>query len=169
MKLIDPRLDPWHTAAAEPGAPVRLRPHLLLTLAQWRATRDAWLPPLAPDRLSARVPVGVCLDNDAELSDVVPDLHLLSLVVLQFPKWTDGRAYSQARLLRARHRYGGELRASGQVLADMLPLLARTGFDSAQLELGQDRATAERALGWFGGHYQVDARHALPWFLREAA
>jgi uncharacterized protein (DUF934 family) len=74
--------------------------------------------------------------------------------VLQFPKWTDGRAYSQAVLLRGRLRYAGELRASGEVLADMLPLLRRCGFDAVQMRADQSLATAQRALGFFSTHYQ---------------
>jgi uncharacterized protein (DUF934 family) len=76
-------------------------------------------------------------------------------VVLQFPKWTDGRAYSQAVLLRGRLRYGGRLVASGDVVADMAPLLRRCGFDSARLREDQRRETALRALGHVDAHYQV--------------
>ena len=63
-----------------------------------------------------------------------------------FPKWADGRAYSQARLLRARYRFAGEIRATGEVLVDMLPLLARTGFDAVALRADQSQEFAERAL-----------------------
>ena len=76
-------------------------------------------------------------------------------VVLQFPKWTDGRAYSQAVLLRGRLRYAGEIRAIGEVLADMLPLLQRCGFDAVQLRADQKLENAQRALGYFSNHYQT--------------
>jgi uncharacterized protein (DUF934 family) len=69
-------------------------------------------------------------------------------IALHFPKWTDGRAYSQAVLLRGRLRWSGELIATGEVLADMLPLLRRCGFDAAQLRADQKTETAERALGF---------------------
>lgn len=75
-------------------------------------------------------------------------------VVLQFPKWTDGRAYSQAALLRGRLRYTGRIIASGDVLADMAPMLRRCGFDHAQLRADQRLETARRALGHFDSHYQ---------------
>ena len=75
-------------------------------------------------------------------------------VVLQFPKWTDGRAYSQAVLLRGRVRYAGRIVAQGDVVADMAPLLRRCGFDSAQLRADQRLETAQRALGQFDAHYQ---------------
>jgi uncharacterized protein (DUF934 family) len=109
----------------------------------------------------------ITLANDAEIIDLLPRLHKLTLIALQFPKWTDGRAYSQARLLRARYRYRGELRATGEVLVDMLPLLERTGFDAVQLAEGQDQAAAERALQFFDrGHYQGDVQQPRPLFAR---
>ena len=76
-------------------------------------------------------------------------------MVLNFPKWTDGRAYSQAVLLRGRLRYAGEIRACGDVVADMMPLLRRCGFTQVQLRADQKVETAERALGYFDGHYQT--------------
>jgi len=90
------------------------------------------------------------------------------VVVLHFPKWTDGRAYSQAVLLRNRLRYPGEVRATGDVLADMLPLLRRCGFDAVQLRADQRLESAQRALGFFDGHYQSDATGASPAFARPA-
>jgi uncharacterized protein (DUF934 family) len=89
------------------------------------------------------------------------------LVELQFPKWTDGRAYSQARLLRVRHGYRGELRATGEVLVDMLLLLQRCGVDAVQLRHDQDLDAALRALGFFAGHYQGDRREPRPLFARD--
>jgi uncharacterized protein (DUF934 family) len=124
---------------------------------------------LAPDTALPDSPQAVTLANDADPIDLLPRLHELKLIALQFPKWTDGRAYSQARLLRARYRYRGELRATGEVLVDMLPLLERTGFDAVQLAEGQDQAAAERALRFFdNGHYQGDVRQPQPLFARGA-
>jgi uncharacterized protein (DUF934 family) len=88
-------------------------------------------------------------------------------VVLQFPKWTDGRAYSQARVIRVRHRFDGEVRAIGEVLVDMLPLLQRTGFDAVLLRRDQSVEAAVRALGFFPGHYQGDAQQPRPAFARD--
>jgi uncharacterized protein (DUF934 family) len=82
------------------------------------------------------------------------DLVRLPALALQFPKWTDGRAYSQAVLLRLRLKWGGELIATGEVLADMLPLLRRCGFSAVQMRADQKLETAQRALGFFDGHYQ---------------
>jgi len=82
-------------------------------------------------------------------------------VALDFPKWTDGRAYSQAVLLRGRLRWGGDIVATGEVLADMLPLLRRCGFTAVRLRADQDIRTAERALGFFDGELRpYQASHA---------
>ena len=92
----------------------------------------------------------------------------LALIALHFPKWTDGRAYSQARVLRARLRFAGELRATGDVLVDMLPLLSRTGFDAVQLRAGESESSARRALTLVTDHYQGDVHQPRPQFARVA-
>lgn len=168
MKFIDTPHDQWHTVGGEDGPMSHppVKSHSLLTLGQWHAVREQW-----PAKGSeAYKPVGVILPNDADIEVLEQDIAKLDLVVLQFPKWTDGRAYSQARILRARYRFGGEVRASGDVLVDMMPLLARTGFDAVVLRGDQDRATAERQLGFFAarGHYQGDVQQHQPIFGRAA-
>ena len=94
------------------------------------------------------------LDNTADVLALGEELRSDSTLVLQFPKWTDGRAYSQAVLLRSRVQFKGELIATGEVLADMLPLLRRCGFDAVQLAAGQSQDTAQRALGFINTPYQ---------------
>ncbi|MBK1611935.1 hypothetical protein CKO44_00430 [Rubrivivax gelatinosus] len=98
----------------------------------------------------------LAFDNAEDVLARRDEIAAASAVVLQFPKWTDGRAYSQAVLLRMRLRYAGELIASGDVVADMLPLLQRCGFDAAQLRADQDHTVALRTLGRFPGQYQGD-------------
>ncbi len=160
IRLIEPRTDPWHQLAGEDGPLDHPSPtaHALLTLAQWHAARDGW---------PGALPVGLVLPNDADIESIAADLPRLALIALQFPKWVDGRAYSQARLLRVRLRYAGELRATGDVVADMMPLLYRTGFDSARLRAGQNAETALRALDAIGGHYQGDVVQPIPAFARD--
>jgi uncharacterized protein (DUF934 family) len=160
MKFIsahDKPRDPWHTVDGDDGPMVTLTPapFSLLTLLQWRGVRSHW-----PEGM----PVGVLLANDLEVTEIADDLQRLALVALQFPKWVDGRAYSQAKLLRSRHRYTGQIRAIGEVLVDMLPLLQRTGFDAVVMRADQSRDAAERALGFFHGHYQGDALDNRPLF-----
>jgi uncharacterized protein (DUF934 family) len=77
----------------------------------------------------------VTLANTDQVGELAQHLGRLKLIVLHFPKFSDGRAYSQARLLRERFGYRGELRATGDVLQDQLPFLLRCGFDS--FESGQ--------------------------------
>ena len=108
------------------------------------------------------------LDNTINVQEVTGDVQAAAAIALHFPKWTDGRAYSQARLIRSRLRYTGPLIATGEVLVDMLPLLQRSGFDAVQLRAGQDRTVAERALGFFPGHYQADLVSKLPLYQRTA-
>ena len=90
-----------------------------LTLDEWRQ-RPAW--------------PAVALANTDEVEALAGRVGSLRLVVLHFPKFNDGRAYSQARLLRERLGYTGELRATGGVLQDQLPFLLRCGFDSFESE-----------------------------------
>jgi uncharacterized protein (DUF934 family) len=72
----------------------------------------------------------VSLANTDPVEDLAPHVGRLRLIVLNFPKFSDGRAYSQARLLRGRLGYAGELRATGGVLQDQLPFMLRCGFDA---------------------------------------
>lgn len=161
MKFIDPHYPQvWHAVEAADPSTLVPQGYQLLTLDQWLGVRDRW---------PRGVPVGVRVPNDRDIELIADDLPRIALLALTFPKWVDGRAYSQARLLRARYRFRGEVRATGEVLVDMLPLLERTGFDSVALRADQDRVAAERALRFFAGHYQGDAQGASPVFLREAA
>ncbi len=95
------------------------------------------------------------LDNTADVLAQAAALQGRTAVVLNFPKWTDGRAYSQATLLRSRLKFEGELIAVGDVLVDMMPLLKRCGFSAVQLRADQQQSSAERALGFFNQHYQT--------------
>lgn len=96
----------------------------------------------------------LCLDNDDDVLARADAVKCAPAVELQFPKWTDGRAYSQAVLLRARLRYAGEIHAVGEVLVDMLPLLRRCGFDAVRLRADQNLETARRTLSFLPDHYQ---------------
>ena len=157
MRFITLAKDPWHALRGEDGPPVSINPeaHLLLDLAQWHAVRANW---------PASLPVGLKLANDQAVEGIAADLPRFALVALQFPKWVDGRAYSQAKLLRARFRFAREIRATGDVLVDMAPLLERTGFDAAVLRSDQSLDAAQRALGFFRSHYQGDVQGNRPLF-----
>jgi len=106
------------------------------------------------------------LANDADPRDV--SLAGIDRIDLQFPKFTDGRAFSQAFLLRRRLGFKGEIRATGDVLADQLQQMARSGFNSAVLRADQDLSIAERQLARYAEFYQGDAVQAKPHFLKAA-
>jgi uncharacterized protein (DUF934 family) len=154
MHFIDTAQDPWQTPSSDTVAPFA---HALLSLDQWSALRNDW---------PSALPVGVVVANAVDVEILAGDLPRWSLVALQFPKWTDGRAYSQARLLRARLRYTGEVRATGEVLIDMLPLLQRSGFDAVLMRPDQSLDAARRSLRFFAGHYQGDVVRSRPLFAR---
>jgi uncharacterized protein (DUF934 family) len=110
----------WQELADD--APVPADGFVLVSFARWREARAALL--------ARRAPVGVALANTDPVEALAADIPHLDLITLNFPKFSDGRAYSQARLLRGRLGYGGELRATGNVLQDQLPFMLRCGFDS---------------------------------------
>lgn len=161
MKFIDPHRDAWHTVVGEDGPMPHPdpAPNRLLTLEQWHAVRGHWPADVQP---------GVLVPNDTDIEQIEACLPRLALVVLHFPKWVDGRAYSQARILRRRYRYAGEVRATGDVVVDMLPLLQRTGFDAVVLRGDQKIEHAQRALSFFPQHYQGDVVEHQPLFARQA-
>jgi uncharacterized protein (DUF934 family) len=102
-----------------------------------------------PEALSRRAgKTGVIWPNNRDLDDLVPYLGRLAAIALVFPSFRDGRAYSQARLLRERHGFEGELRATGQVLRDQFVFMLRAGFDTFEVKKDSDAeafaATAKR-------------------------
>ena len=152
--------DRWHPVTADDSlvAVPAEESYRILSITQWQNVKAAWPATLA---------TGLAVPNDVDIETIVADLPRLRLIALSFPKWTDGRAYSQARLLRVRYGFAGEIRATGEVLADMLPLLQSTGFDAVQLRADQHLETAKRALGFFPeGHYQGDVTEPRPQFAR---
>ena len=106
------------------------------------------------------------LTNDTDPRDLA--LDGVQRIDLHFPKFSDGRAYSQAFLLRRRLGFQGELRATGDVLVDQVVQMQRCGFDSAVLRADQEIAVAQRQFGHIGAFYQGDAREAAPLFARAA-
>ena len=107
-------------------------------------------------------PAFLSLANDVDPRTL--DLNGLTRIDLQFPKFTDGRAYSQAFLLRRRLGFTGELRATGDVLIDQLVQMQRTGFDVAVLKEGVDASAAQRQFTRFAGFYQGSAVETKPPF-----
>jgi uncharacterized protein (DUF934 family) len=115
---------------------------------------------------AAPAPNVLQLANDADLQGLA--LDGVTRIDLHFPKFTDGRAFSQALLLRRRLRFAGEIRATGDVLIDQLVQMERSGFTSAVLRADQDAALAQRQFDRYKAFYQGDVVHPQPHF-KEAA
>ncbi|WP_132799114.1 DUF934 domain-containing protein [Variovorax sp. BK370] len=104
------------------------------------------------------------LPNDADPLAIEVCLADIERIDLHFPKFTDGRAYSQAFLLRRRLGFTGDIRATGDVLIDQLVQMERTGFSSAVLKEGVDASDAQRQFDRFAAFYQGDAVQTVPHF-----
>ena len=97
--------------------------------------------------------LGVQIGPAQQVEQLVGDLAALSLIAADFPSPGEGRGYSQARLLRERWKFTGELRATGHVRRDQLFFMARCGFDSFELP-DAELPGAEAALHTFTAAYQ---------------
>lgn len=128
--------DPWRVI--DDATPVPANEPVIVSLARFQAERQALLARLAP--------LGVKLRNTDAVDALAGVLDRLDLITLEFPKFSDGRAYSQARSLRERLGYAGELRAAGDVLVDQALFMRRCGFDAYELA---DAARASRFVEAF--------------------
>ena len=139
-------VDEWRyvaEAASDAGAP--LSAPLIVTFDQWQREPDTWLA--RGSRL------GVVLSPAHKVEQLVPDLKRFALIAAEFPSLSEGRGYSQARLLRERWNFKGELRATGQVRRDQLFFMARCGFNSFELP-DADIDDAHTAFTTFSAAYQ---------------
>ncbi len=102
--------------------------------------------------------------NDADVTEL--SLEGVDRIELDFPKFSDGRAFSQAYLLRRRRKFAGDIRATGDVLIDQLVQMQRTGFSSAVLKEGKDIADAQRQFERYAQFYQGDVVVQKPLFAR---
>jgi uncharacterized protein (DUF934 family) len=100
--------------------------------------------------------------NDA--NPLESNLDGIKRVDLHFPKFTDGRAFTQAVMLRKRAGFTGEIRATGDVLVDQLQQMSRSGFDVAELRADQDLAAGQRQLDRYAEFYQADVVQKAPHF-----
>jgi len=113
-----------------------------------------------------RAEYGVWLSSDTSHEALEGDLNQFSVIALDFPKFTDGRAYSTATLLRTRRGYHGQLRAIGDVLRDQLFYLQRSGFDAFAVRTDKDIHAARASLADFSLAYQGSADNPEPLFRR---
>ncbi|MDD3352317.1 DUF934 domain-containing protein [Zoogloea sp.] len=121
-------------------------------------------------QLSGRPGLGVWLDSHEDVAELAEDLGEISGVALNFPKFTDGRSYSAAALLRTRYGFKGEIRAIGDVLRDQFFFMQRCGFDTIQPKAGKySDAQLEAALASlqdFSTPYQAAVDQPAPLFRR---
>jgi uncharacterized protein (DUF934 family) len=132
---------------------------LIVPLARWQADRDV---------LAARGDVGVWLAPAQDPFELAGDLSVLRVIAVDFPKFTDGRGYSTARLLRERLNYTRELRAIGDVQRDQLYYLSQVGFDAFVMASDDDVEGAVASLRDFSDGYQLTLART-PWFRRRDA
>lgn len=119
------------------------------------------------ERLTAgNLALGVCLANTDDPAELLPWIDKIKLIVLDFPKYTDGRAFSQAQLLRRRYGYEGELRAAGQVLRDQLRLMIRTGFDAVLIDEADAEVVFQYSAKELSEAYQAAADGSEAIFLK---
>ena len=106
--------------------------------------------------------LGVAWPNSRRVAELAPWLGHLALVALEFPKFRDGRAYSQARLLREQYGFRGVLRATGDVLRDQFHFLVRAGFDSFEVKKPADAEVFAEVLARYSVYYQASAEGPTP-------
>jgi uncharacterized protein (DUF934 family) len=121
------------------------------------------------DFAARTAPTGVLWPNSRKITELAPHLDKLALVALVFPSFKDGRAYSQARVLRERYGFRGELRATGDILQDEFVFLMRAGFDTLEVKKDSDVAAFAGALERYSVFYQPAADGRSSAFRRRLA
>lgn len=135
---------------------------LIVSLERWRKEGEALRAPA--------LSVGVRIPNTVNVEDLWAEISDRPLINLEFPGFADGRAYSQARVLRDRYGYRGEIRASGgAVVRDQLHSMARCGINGFELRPDQDPQVCLKAFEDFGLAYQPAADGALTVLRRRAS
>lgn len=148
--------DPWQTLADDVAVPADRA--VIVSKARYLAERDV---------LAGRnAPLGLLLQPGEGLEEIEADLPRFAVIALAFPKFNDGRSYSVARLLRERHGFAGELRATGNILRDQVNFLHRCGFDALDVtHPGTIAALESGAITFVHRHYQpaaIDAAEVGP-------
>lgn len=135
-------------------------PFLIISLEQWR---QAWQK---SDPRIAKGELGVSIAPDDDPAVLAPWINTLPLIALRFSSFSDGRAYSQATMLRNRYGFEGELRALGDVLRDQLALMRHCGFTSFAVRADKSVAEAIKGLSGFDQIYARTAINPEPLFRR---
>lgn len=164
----------WHGESFHHDVWTLVADDLDLPCAPAVVTKTRWLAE-TPDLIPSAHPLGLLLEPHDRLDDIAGDLSRFALICLSFPKFSDGRPFSLARLVREKHGYAGEVRAVGRVLLDQIPLMQRLGFDSfAVAHEPTRRALAADQLARVDLFYQPAVREespvgTRPWLRRAGA
>ena len=153
--------DDWTVLGADDAATLPRRrdaPRLIVPLKAWQSRRE--------ELLARDGQLGLLLQTDDEPQPIGADVSLFSVIASHFAKFTDGRGYSLARLLRERYRYSNELRAVGDVLQDQLFYLKRSGFNAFAIRADKNIEAALKSLNDFSETYQGAWDQPLPLFKR---
>lgn len=143
-------------------APVPFGGYFIISLERWR--KEYAMLGICGSSL------GIAVPNTVDVARLWQILARVPMVVLEFPSFADGRAYSQARLLAERYRYDGELRATGAaVVEDQIQFMLRCGFNSFELRADQDPEACLQAMNTFSLAYQRAADTIEPVFARRRA
>ena len=156
VKARKPVADAW--LHLEDADPLPAAGAVTVTWSRWLAERDGIA--LAPAELGVRIP------NTVATAEIGADAAKFGLIAVAFPSFVDGRAFSQARVLRDRYAFRGEIRATGNVLRDQLQFMQRCGIDAYEVP---DRALSE---DWFSALGEIDlfyqpAADDRPWIARQ--
>jgi uncharacterized protein (DUF934 family) len=123
----------------------------------------------ADEMLRRDAPTGVEWPNNRKVAELEPYLDRLAVIVLSFPNFRDGRGYSQARQLRERYGFVGELRAAGQILRDQFLFLVRAGFDALEVAKPGDAEAFASSLARYTVFYQGAGDDRAPALRRRLA
>ena len=163
-----PADDEWTTLDEDTAVPSAGA--VAISKARWLAERNTLV--------GRNAPLGLVLQSGENLDGLENDLSRFALIVLHIPKYSDGRLYSIARLLRDRHGFAGEIRARGDILRDQIGFLHRAGFDALDVtHAGTLAALRDGTLVAVPHHYQPASREdrevhdnatsiARPWLRR---
>ena len=138
------------------------------TLLESGSARPGAIAPLAAWR-QAPEGAGVWVDGDVEVEDVAHAILAAPVVAVRFHAFADGRGLSFASLLRGRYRYRGELRACGEIAADLTAYMLRCGFNAFVLPNRSQAEIAIACMNRMSDHYQASVREPMPPFRRTMA
>jgi uncharacterized protein (DUF934 family) len=150
--------DDWITLPDDAEIPTSGR--VILSLKRWQETRDALK--------TGDAVVGVRIPNTADVVALWSEIKDRPLIAVEFPAFGDGRAFSQAAVLRERFGYKGEIRAVGDVLRDQIFYMQRCGIDAMVPRADQDLQVCVDALKDFTTPYQSAADETIPIYKRRA-